>query len=186
MWLSRLENITYEEIGHSSSTLWVMTSLRKGDRLCPKTPQKHLSGTSADVHAGCCNYFVDILLTEVIPKYVQSGSQKWRDVNVITLKHPILGDSVVGCLFAETFPIGGCSYTVKPGDRQWGQSVGMIFDMFDMERSLYSFPGGDSEQITDPSSRSMLSAWRDGKYIPMIPHFDDNSDDHLVFILKPK
>ena len=186
-WMSRLRNITFAEIGRPSSLAWVLSALRKGDLLCPNQMSNDiLSKTSNDVNADCCATFVDLLRFEVIPNFEQSGSPMWGDVNRITIRHPVLGDSPISCLFDESFPISGSYYTVRPGNDKWGQSVGMIFDMSDLDKSVYSFPGGDSEQISDPSSRSMIGPWREGKYTALIPNFGNDVSTTLIMRLRPK
>ncbi|MDQ7020087.1 MAG: penicillin acylase family protein [Robiginitomaculum sp.] len=103
--------------------------------------------------------------------------QKWRwgAVHEAVFAHPLFGGiPILKSFFSVRVPVGGdgstpnvAHYSYKSGnfDAPWGPSMRAIYDLSDMNASLYMSAPGQSGQVLSKHYRDMAKSWAKGEYI---------------------
>ncbi len=98
------------------------------------------------------------------------GAWRWGDAHHARHAHPILGRlPVVGDLFAVTQPIGGDRYTIAvsglaggaddPFRSEFGAGLRAIYDLADLDRSLFVIAVGQSGNPLSPDYANLADRW---------------------------
>ncbi len=100
---------------------------------------------------------------------------RWGDAHEAVFAHPLFGGvPVLKNFFSVRVPVGGdgttpnvSHYSYRAGnfDAPWGPSMRAIYDMSDMNASLFMAAPGQSGQVLSPHYRDMARRWADGEYI---------------------
>lgn len=100
---------------------------------------------------------------------------QWGDQHILTQTHrPMSQIPVIKNIFEISSPIGGSTHTVNVSgvsqDRErlhqstFGPSYRGIFDLSDLDQSLYAHPAGQSGNPLSPHYSDLFPLWRDGLY----------------------
>ncbi|MGD9537918.1 MAG: penicillin acylase family protein [Alphaproteobacteria bacterium] len=105
---------------------------------------------------------------------------RWGDAHAVLAKNRVLSEVPgLGPLFDTSFPHGGEKDTVNAGGftvgdvanpfRQiHGAGYRAIYDLADLDRSVFIQLGGQSGNPLSPYYKSYAELWRTGRYVPMI------------------
>lgn len=100
---------------------------------------------------------------------------RWGELHRADFAHPILGQvPVVSGMLNAALPSDGGSYTVgrgaiRSGGRNpyanvHGAAYRAIYDLSDLDQSLYQLAPGQSGNMLSPHYQDLALAWRDGRY----------------------
>ena len=99
---------------------------------------------------------------------------RWGKVHQAVFKHPLFGGMpVLRRLFSVRVPVGGdgstpnvahISYSAGTFDSPWGPSMRAIYDLSDLNASLFMTAPGQSGQLLSPHYRDMAQPWAKGEY----------------------
>ena len=118
-------------------------------------------------------------LDEIAPQLARKygkDPQKWRwgKVHEAVFAHPLFGQvPLLRRFFSVRVPVGGdgstpnvahSSYRSGNYDVLWGPSMRAIYDLSDLNASLYMSAPGQSGQILSPHYRDMAGPWAKGEY----------------------
>ncbi len=118
----------------------------------------------------------DTAATRLLDTY-GNDPQKWRwgDAHEAVFAHPLFGEvPVLKNFFSVRVPVGGdgstpnvAHYSYKAGtfDAPWGPSMRAIYDLSDMNASLYMSAPGQSGQVLSKHYRDMADSWAKGEYM---------------------
>ncbi len=100
---------------------------------------------------------------------------RWGDAHEAVFAHPLFGGvPVLKNFFSVRVPVGGdgttpnvSHYSYRAGnfDAPWGPSMRAIYDLSDMNSSLFMAAPGQSGQVLSPHYRDMAGRWANGEYI---------------------
>lgn len=128
-------------------------------------------------HHSCTAFAADALNTagELL---ADGGSPPlWgEDTHLATFKHQVLGNSPLACLADRTTQHGGDRGTINVGhysmdSKEFHQGAGPsyrgVYDLADLEQSVFLNPLGQSGNILSPHYDDLLEAWSNGTYLAM-------------------
>ncbi len=106
-------------------------------------------------------------------------SWRWGDAHRARFAHPLLDRiSVVGDLAASTVETDGDDFTVNRGTalpapslrfpHVHGASLRAVFDLADLDRSLFMIPGGQSGNPLSAHFTDLVDPWRDGVFVTIV------------------
>ncbi len=99
----------------------------------------------------------------------------WGEAHEAVFAHPLFGGvPVLKNIFSVRVPVGGdgstpnvAHYSYRAGnfDAPWGPSMRAIYDLSDMNASLYMSAPGQSGQVLSKYYKDMAQKWANGEYI---------------------
>ena len=105
---------------------------------------------------------------------------RWGAAHLVRLQHPVLGRvPLIGALFTRSVETGGGSDTLNRGaarlggsgpgvfENRHGPTFRAIYDLADLDSSLFMITGGQSGNPLSPFYGSLVEAWRDGLYLKL-------------------
>lgn len=104
---------------------------------------------------------------------------RWGDVHVATFRDAALDwIPLLGALTRITIATDGDDFTVNRGTSRLGHTRNPyahvhgatfrgIYDLADLDRSLFAMPGGESGNPFSPHYRDLTRGWRDGDYVTL-------------------
>ena len=146
------------------------------------------AGAPADVIADAlgdgaerwCGRACDTLLSSSLSEAARDfdADAHWGDVHQAEFRHPLLGRlPLIGLWFSPHVGQPGNATTVFAGGMfapDWaavhGPSFRGVFDLADLDRSLFSLAPGQSGHLARPQARSLLRRWAYGSTVPLGPH----------------
>ncbi len=100
---------------------------------------------------------------------------RWGDAHDAVFAHPLFGTvPILKNFFSVRVPVGGdgstpnvahVSYRSGNLDAPWGVSMRAIYDLSDMNSSLFMSAPGQSGHVLSPHYRDMAQRWADGEYV---------------------
>jgi penicillin amidase len=109
----------------------------------------------------------------------------WGTAHKAVFAHPLFdGVPILRNFFSVQVPVGGdgstpnvAHYTYKSGnfDAPWGPSMRAIYDLSDMNASLYMSAPGQSGQVLSKHYSDMADRWAKGEYIQIRDDWDASS-----------
>ncbi|MDE0100094.1 MAG: penicillin acylase family protein [Truepera sp.] len=143
---------------------------------------------------------LEVALQDLTDRYGEDMTDwRWGEAHVAWMKNQVLGEiPVIGAWFEVKLPSGGEAETVKAGgftvsdpDHPFAQIHGAgyraVYDLAEPERSVFIQSSGQSGNPFSPHYRDFAEAWRDGRYLPMLPertHLDQGALGTLI--LRPR
>lgn len=140
---------------------------------------------------------VDKVLDNVLNNILDNvlGKQKWGDSHILTQAHrPFSQIPLIGNFFHLKGAQGGGRYTINVAGSSadpdtlhasgFGPSYRGIFDLSDLDKSLYVQPTGQSGHPLSPHYDDLFPLWREGRYI-RIPTDRPVPDGSSVLTLQP-
>jgi penicillin G amidase len=108
-----------------------------------------------------------------IPDLVHSydhAAWRWGDTIPLTFHHPLDGASpLLARLFdVGPFPQSGTARTVKAATSRSGQSMRIVDDLSDLDKSVQVITLGESGQVFSPYYRDQVETWYGGGNLPML------------------
>jgi penicillin amidase len=106
------------------------------------------------------------------------GTWRWGAAHPAIFAHPLLGHlPLIGALATATIPAPGDSGTVDAGGNGWtgrlpathGPSYRGVYDLADLDRSLFVVTPGQSGNLLDAHATDFLRRWRDGDTVMLGP-----------------
>ena len=127
-----------------------------------------------------------------------SGQWRWGKVHQAVFKHALFGGiPVLKRFFSVRVPVGGdgstpdvahISYRAGNFDAPWGPSMRAIYDLSDLNASLFMTAPGQSGQVLSPHYRDMAQSWAKGEYFQIRDDWTPDSPPPgtKVLTLKPR
>ena len=124
---------------------------------------------------------LDAALADLQKRYGEDmAAWRWGEAHYARHEHRPFGRvSWLALFFDITVPTPGDSYTVNVGRNKLDDnarpfanthapSLRAIYDLANLENSLYIHSGGQSGNVFSPHYKSLTQAWAKGEYIPMV------------------
>ncbi len=123
---------------------------------------------------------------------------RWGKAHQAIFKHPLFGEvPLLRNLFNVRVPVGGdgstpnvahISYQAGNFDSPWGPSMRAIYDLSNLNASLFMTAPGQSGQLLSPHYRDMAKAWAKGEYFEIRDDWTPDSPPPgtKVLTLKPQ
>ncbi|MEI6984882.1 MAG: penicillin acylase family protein [Rhodospirillaceae bacterium] len=104
---------------------------------------------------------------------------RWGDEHVAVFEHPLLAQvPLLGRFFALNIPADGDGYTINqaaspissanmPFSDVHGPGLRAVYDLADLDHSLFMISTGQSGNPLSPHYRDMVSSWRDGALVSL-------------------
>jgi penicillin amidase len=104
------------------------------------------------------------------------GAWRWGDAHQVSFSHPLLSQiPLLGPLSTARIAAPGDDTTIDRGGTNWalqdvhGPSYRGVYDLADLDRSLFVVTPGQSGHIMSRHARDFLTRWRDGATVPLGP-----------------
>lgn len=121
---------------------------------------------------------------------------RWGDAHILRQKHtPFSQVPVLKNIFDIYAPHTGATYTINVSGNSWnkntphassmGPSYRGLFDLSDLEKSLYLMPTGQSGNILSSHYADQFPRWQKGDYFTIPTKFNPASDDMDTLTLSP-
>lgn len=121
---------------------------------------------------------------------------RWGNVHILRQKHtPFSQVPVLKDIFDIYAPHTGATYTINVSGNSWdenslhkssmGPSYRGLFDLSNLENSLYLMPTGQSGNIFSSHYADQFPKWQKGDYFKIPTEFDPQSDDMETLTLAP-
>jgi len=123
---------------------------------------------------------------------------RWGEAHFARLEHrPFGGQALLARWFDILQPSAGDAYTVNVGRSNFqdeerpfasrhAASLRAIYDLADLEKSLFIHSGGQSGNVLSPHYAAFTEAWSKGEYIPMVTERKRlDAERHYVLRLAP-
>ena len=123
---------------------------------------------------------LEAALADLSKRYGDNQSRwRWGEAHVARHEHRPLGrQPLLARIFDITVPSPGDAYTVNVGRNNLNEdanpyanrhsaSLRAIYDLSDLEKSLYIHSGGQSGNILSDHYKAFSEAWAKNEYIPM-------------------
>lgn len=131
----------------------------------------------------CAESFATALETAVAALSATYGDDpaewRWGDTHRARFAHPLLDRMpVLGELFSAEIETDGDNFTVNRGTARpgpgmsfphlHGASLRVVFDLADLDRSLFMLPTGQSGNPLSPHFLDLVARWRDGGFLTIV------------------
>ncbi|QKM64550.1 penicillin acylase family protein [Polynucleobacter tropicus] len=173
---SRLSYLFYENYGARNFRFPLISVLQN-----PNSPWCDIPNTPAiETCAESSNIAFDRALEYLSSQYGNDPkSWSWGKAHIAISEHrPISKVPVLGKLFNITTPFPGDSFSVNVGRLELNNSqnpfetlqapsLRTIYDLSDLEKSLFIYQAGQSGWVQSPRYRNMSSLWVKNEYLPL-------------------
>ena len=200
-WLRALNRRLYEdETGEVFPDLWrlrpvfVLRTLQRGDAWCDDTATPARE-TCREIVGGA----LDEALFELRGRFGDDpAGWRWGDAHYAHFRHPVFGFvPVVNRLADIRVPADGGAFTVNRGQHRisrgeapyasvHGAGYRAVYDLSDLDRSLFIQATGQSGHITSPHYRDLTALWRDGVFLTLGPIAADSDEAVGRLTLAPR
>lgn len=111
-------------------------------------------------------------------------SWRWGDAHMATFRHPVFGRvPLLGDLTDIRTPAAGGQHTVNRGgfmvtdpvapfEMVFGPAYRAVYDLSDLDRSLFIVAPGQSGNPLSPHYGDLVDVWREGRYLTLVPPDD--------------
>ena len=200
-WRTLSENITKDELGP------LFARHNRQRPIFMKNVLKNVNGqarwcddiTTSDIET--CDFMVDKSFTTMIEDLSELYGNTWQDWQwgkAHTLKQihtPFSNVPSLSEYYSLSEPHGGSTYTVNVAGVSWGggtkqtfshgPSYRGIFDLSDLEKSLYTFSSGQSGNVFSSHYDDLFPQWSAGKYFTIEGKAAIPSNVKYILNLKP-
>jgi penicillin G amidase len=173
---SRLSYLFYENYGARNYRFPLISILQN-----PNSPWCDIPNTPAvETCAESSNIAFDRALEYLSEQYGNDPkSWSWGKAHIATSEHrPLSKVPVFGKFFNITTPFPGDSFSVNVGRLELNNSqnpfetlqapsLRTIYDLSDLEKSLFIYQAGQSGWVQSPLYRNMSSLWAKNEYLPL-------------------
>lgn len=138
------------QYGWQGEDAWILAAARA-------TPAQWLTAGLGDKAA-----FLKACLEEA--KTSPEWGRPWPEVNQLSMRHPFgLSGGMLGWIFnPPTVQIPGSAKSIRVLSGTHGQSMRMVVDLSDLDRTRLVLPLGESGHLGSPHRTDQLKAWADG------------------------
>ncbi len=200
-WLRALNRRLYEdETGEVFPDLWrlrpvfVLRTLHRGGAWCDDiaTPARETCG---EIVGGA----LDEALSELRERFGDDPAEwRWGAAHYAHFRHPVFGFvPVVNRVADIRVPADGGAFTVNRGQHRisrgeapyasvHGAGYRAVYDLSDLDRSLFIQATGQSGHITSPHYRDLTALWRDGVFLTLGPLAADSDEAVGRLTLAPR
>ena len=176
MVFSRLSYLFFENYGARNFRYPLIAILKD-----PNSPWCDIPTTPAvETCAESSNLAFDRALEYLSNRYGNDPtSWSWGKAHIATSEHrPFSKIPILGRLFNISTPFPGDSFTINVGRLELANSVNpyetlqapslrAIYDLSDLEKSLFIYQAGQSGWVQSPWYRNMSSLWANNQYLPL-------------------
>ena len=123
---------------------------------------------------------------------------RWGDAHYAHFRHPVFGwIPVLNRLADIRIPVDGGAFTVNRGQHRsshekapyasvHGAGYRAVYDLSDLDRSLFIQATGQSGHLTSPHYRDLTPLWRDGLFLTLGPIAADSAEAAKRLTLVPR
>jgi penicillin amidase len=184
-WWRELSRAIYaDELGEAFRTNWLSRAVFIGNVLSGDAGLASWCDNTRTPATETCEEVLalslDAGLADLVKRYGSDQSKwRWGDAHQARHEHRPLGrQPLLARLFDITVPSPGDAYTVnvgrnnlndeaQPFANRHAASLRAIYDLSDLEKSLYIHSGGQSGNIISDHYKAFSEAWAKNEYIPM-------------------
>jgi len=200
-WLRALNRLLYsDETGAVFPDLWrlrpvfVRETLKQGSGWCDDvaTPPRETCRETV-------GKALDTALAELAARFGDDPADwRWGDAHYAHFRHSVFGwIPVLNRLADIRIPVDGGAFTVNRGQHRpsrdtapyasvHGAGYRAVYDLSDLDRSLFIQATGQSGHLTSPHYRDLTPLWRDGIFLTLGPIAADSSEAVKRLTLVPR
>ncbi len=200
-WLRALNRRLYgDETGAVFPDLWrlrpvfVYETLTRGEIWCDDT-----TTPSRETCRQVVGYALDDALSELRARFGGDPADwRWGDAHYAHFRHPVFGWlPVIDRLADIRVPVDGGAFTVNRGQHRsargdapyasvHGAGYRAVYDLADLDRSLFIQATGQSGHLTSPHYRDLTRLWRDGIFLSLGPIAANSGQTASLLTLVPR
>ena len=200
-WLRALNRSLYaDETGDAFLGVWrlrpifVQETLKRGGEWCDNT-----ATASRETCRQVVGEALDDALSELRHRFGGGPADwRWGEAHYAHFRHPVFGwIPLLDRLADIRIPVNGGAFTVNRGQHRsarsdspyvsvHGAGYRAVYDLADLDRSLFIQATGQSGHLTSPHYRDMTPLWRDGMFLTLGPIAADSGEAASRLTLLPR